>query len=125
MPINYKEYPTNWKKEIRPAVLARATNCCEECGVPNHAFIYRPEKGKPDWKYMPEGHEADAMGLDGVKFVKIILTIAHLDHDKENHNVKLERLKALCQRCHLKYDMGRHIANRKYGRKHNDNLKLF
>lgn len=121
MPIDYSKYPKNWKTEIRPAVLHRANHCCEECGVPNYAIIYRPEKGKPDWKLMPEGYQADAMGLDGIKFTKIILTIAHLDHDSENHEVKLERLKALCQRCHLNYDRGRHMDNRKYGRNHRKN----
>ena len=124
MPINYKDYPPNWKTEIRPAVLARANNCCEECGAPNYATIYRPEKGKPDWKFA-FGDAEDAMALDGVKITKIVLTIAHLDHDKHNHSVQIDRLKALCQRCHLKYDLPHHIANRKYGRKHNDNLKLF
>ncbi len=39
------------------------------------------------------------------KTFKIILTIAHLDHDEENHDVKDDRLKALCQRCHLRYDV--------------------
>lgn len=125
MPINYKEYPKNWKTEIRPAVLKRANNCCEECFVPNHELIYRSIKGKSDWLLAPEGHMVDSMALDGVKFTKIILTIAHLDHDKLNHDVKLDRLKALCQRCHLKYDMSHHVDNRKYGRKHKDNnLKL-
>lgn len=118
MPIDYKEYPPNWKTEIRPAVLQRANNCCEDCGVPNYALIYRPYKNKPDWKLAPGGHEADAMVLDGIKFTKIILTIAHLDSDKENHDVKLGRLKALCQRCHLKLDINHHTANRKYGRNH-------
>lgn len=121
MPINYKEYPPNWKTEIRPTVLERAKNCCEECNVPNYAIIYRPEKGKKDWVLMPEGHEADAMAIDGIKFTKIILTIAHLDHDKENHSVNIDRLKALCQRCHLVYDKNHHAANRKFGRKHKEN----
>lgn len=121
MPINYKEYPPNWKTEIRPAILARASNCCEDCGAPNHQLIYRPVKGKADWELAPEGHAADAMALDGIKFTKIILTIAHLDHDKLNHDVELDRLKALCQRCHLRYDMNHHVQNRKYGRKHNQN----
>lgn len=133
MPINYKEYPKNWKTEIRPAVMKRAGEIrdpmtgeimreaeCEECGAPNHKYIYRPQKDGV-WDLMPEGHLADAMALDGVKFTKVILTVAHLDHDKENHNVKLDRLKALCQRCHLKYDMNRHVSNRKYGRKHREN----
>lgn len=126
MPINYSEYPPNWKTEIRPAILKRANDCCEDCNVPNYALIYRPFKNKPDWELAPEGMMADAMALDGVKFTKIILTIAHLDHDKLNHDVKLDRLKALCQRCHLKYDLKRHVNNRKYGRKHDsNNYKLF
>jgi hypothetical protein len=121
MPIDYKEYPANWKTEIRPAVLERARNACEACSAPNHQIIYRPEKGKPDWKIAPEGFEGDVMVMDGVKFTKIILTIAHLDHDKLNHDVKLDRLKALCQRCHLLYDIEHHKANRKYGRNHKTN----
>jgi hypothetical protein len=119
--IDYSKYPPNWKTEIRPAVLARANHCCEDCLVPNYALIYRPIKGQADWKLMPEGLEADAMGLDGIKFTKIILTIAHLDNDPENHDVKSERLKALCQRCHLRLDKNLHIQNRKYGRKHKEN----
>ena len=125
MPIDYSEYPKNWHSEIRPEVLKRAKDCCEFCGAPNHQLIYRPEKGKAAWKLAPEGHESDAMALDGVKFVKVILTIAHLDHDKLNHNVELDRLAALCQRCHLKYDIKNHIQNRKYGRNHKkNNFKL-
>lgn len=110
MPIDYSEYPPNWKTEIRPAVLKRAKNCCENCGVPNYALIYRPNKGKPDWELAPEGHQADAMALDGVKFVKIVLTIAHLNHDIKQNN--LVNLKALCQRCHLNYDKVFHKSNR-------------
>ena len=126
MPIDYSKYPPNWFTEIRPAVLKRADNKCEDCGAPNHEIIYRPIKGKPDWKLFPNGMEGEAISLDGIKGVKIVLTIAHLDHDKENHDVKLDRLKALCQRCHLRYDLSHHIANRKYGRNHKENnLKLF
>jgi hypothetical protein len=138
MPIDYSEYPPNWKTEIRPAVMKRAGETrdewgdikyharCEDCGAPNHKLIYRPKKGMPDWKLAPEGHEADAMALDGVKFTKVVLTVAHLDHDKENHGVKIDRLKALCQRCHLLLDKNHHAENRKYGRNHKENnLKLF
>jgi len=32
------------------------------------------------------------------------LTIAHLDHDRDNFDVFDERLAALCQKCHLNYD---------------------
>lgn len=122
MPIDYKEYPKNWKTEIRPAILERAKNCCEQCGAPNHELIYRPDKkDKKKWLLAPDGHLANAMVLDCIKFTKIILTIAHLDHDKQNHDVKLDRLQALCQRCHLLYDIEHHKANRKYGRRHKEN----
>ena len=78
MPIDYKKYPPNWKTEIRPHILNRANNKCELCGVENYSI------------------------RDGVK---VILTIAHLDHDEENWNVSMDRLAALCQRCHLRYDI--------------------
>ena len=123
MPINYKEYPPNWKTEIRPAILKRANNCCEDCGVRNYALIHRYGKGKKDWKYWPQGMESEAWTLDGLKSTKIILTIAHLDHDKHNHNVNLNRLKALCQKCHLQYDISHHVNNRKYGSNKNQ-LKI-
>ena len=45
------------------------------------------------------------------KQVKVVLTIAHLDHDETNWDVKDERLKASCQICHLRYD-----AKEKYRR---------
>lgn len=95
MPIDYKRYPPNWKTEIRPAILERANNCCEHCGVENYSI----RDGK-----------------------KIVLTIAHLDHDEENWNVSYDRLAALCQRCHLRYD-----AKEKARRRKNDKnqLKLF
>lgn len=125
MPINYKEYPSNWK-EIRSRILERAKNCCENCGVKNHAIIHRHGKGINDWSYWPEGMESEVWTLDGFKPTKIILTIAHLDHDKLNHDVSDDRLKALCQKCHLQYDMPRHINNRNYGRNHTINqINLF
>lgn len=125
MPIDYKEYPSNWKTEIRPSVLERAKNCCEFCGVKNHSLIWRNGKGINDWEYWPEGMESEAWSLDGKKATKIILTIAHLDHDKLNHDIDLERLKALCQKCHLQYDIKHHVSNRlKNKNKHNLKLDL-
>ncbi len=91
MPCDYKKYPPNWKSEIVPRILERAGEvrdeqgyvvaeaCCEWCGAENH-------KPHP------------------VTGSRVILTVAHLDHDPENWDVKDDRLKALCQRCHLRYD---------------------
>lgn len=82
-PENKHRYPSNWK-EIRATILLRAKNCCEFCGVPNYMIIWRDDFGK--WHEAPEGHESDAMAEDATKFVKIILTIAHLDHQPENND---------------------------------------
>lgn len=119
MPLDYSKYPPDWKI-TRARILERAEHKCEACGAPNYAIIHRPIKGKPDWVLWPEGMESEAWSLDGLKATKIVLTIAHLDHDKENWEVKDDRLKAWCQRCHLSYDMPRHVANRKYGRNHQE-----
>ena len=45
--------------------------------------------------------------------VKVVLTVAHLDHDECNHAVQLDRLKALCQLCHLRYDAAEKARRRK------------
>lgn len=98
MPCDYSEYPANWN-EIRQRILKRSKHCCEFCGIPNYTVK--------------------------VNGTKVVLTIAHLDHDKSNADVSDDRLRALCQACHLKYDLPRHIENRKYGRNwRRDQLKL-
>ena len=51
------------------------------------------------------------LAIPNPKKVKVILTIAHLDHDETNHEVKDDRLMAMCQICHLRYD-----AKEKYRR---------
>lgn len=88
MPCDYSEYPKNWP-EIREAILERAENRCELCGA---------ENGKPHWKTRS----------------RVVLTIAHLDQDKENN--KGYNLAALCQRCHLKIDLPYKIKKRRLER---------
>jgi 5-methylcytosine-specific restriction endonuclease McrA len=128
MPIDYSKYPKNWKTEIRPSVLERAGHRCEQCKVPNYAIVCRGEwVGKPAYQtddgkiFCAETGERIGSDYVGEVWVgkkqtitKIVLTVAHLDHDVENHNVSLDRLKALCQRCHLKYDK----PNRKRKKQH-------
>ena len=83
MPIDYQLYPVNWQ-EIRAEVLQRAGQRCEWCGAANH-----------------ERHP-----LTGSR---VVLTIAHLDHDIANNQPA--NLAALCQRCHLRHDAGQHKLN--------------
>ena len=109
MPIDYKEYHPEWKTKIRPDILERDKHCCKFCGVKNHSIIHRTGKGMFEWVYWPEGMESEAWTLDGLKSTKIVLTIAHLDHDKTNNDY--DNLAALCQKCHLGIDLKHHMKN--------------
>lgn len=102
MPIDYKKYPKNWLTEIRPRILQRANNCCEKCGFENGIEIISFKfEGKTSW--IPIDY-LDKMGEEKFKIIKVVLTIAHLDHDETNMEVTDDRLKAMCQLCHLRYD---------------------
>lgn len=113
MPIDYSTYPANWKSEIRPRILKRARNKCECCGVENGRLIHRFGKEIHEFEYVPEGMQSEVYHLEKKKVIKIVLTIAHLDHDEENHNVKDDRLKAMCQQCHLRYDSSEKVRRKK------------
>ena len=113
-PENKDRYPDNWP-EIRQAILDRAGNCCEVCGVRNHAVGYRD----PDGTFVElRGYYADPDYWDGklsLKVVKIVLTVMHLDHTPENCDPA--NLKAACQRCHNQYDAPVRAAGKKRRRR--------
>ena len=115
--------------------MARADNRCEHkaCRLRNHEIIKRSENNRQpsahEWDMikssMSYGQYSFAGALKKYGFTRIVLTIAHLDNDVQNWNVKIERLKALCQKHHLQLDQKLHTENRKYGRNfRNNNLKL-
>jgi len=123
MPIDYKKYPPNWLKEIRPRIMQRANNTCEADGCD---FRHLEEVWAVRYKGKTTGwfrdfDEADSYPktregkpskiIPNPKKIKVVLTIAHLDHDETNHDVQDNRLKAMCQLCHLRYD-----AKEKYRR---------
>ena len=122
MPVNYNDYPPNWKTEIRPRILERAKNCCEICSVPNHKLILRGtyngiEVYQDDDGTIFDANTSEALWSDYVgevhptnNFVKVVLTIAHLEHDITKNEDK--DLKALCQRCHNRLDVPFRKANR-------------
>ena len=125
MPIDYKNYPKNFKSEIRPAILQRAKNKCEFCGVENHIAVFRGTiNGKEVYQtiagdvydaensaYLFSDFYAEIEVPETRKAIKVVLTIAHLDHDTTNNEP--ENLKALCQRCHNRYDIKQRVHNRK------------
>ena len=118
-PENKLRYPANWN-EIRAAILERAGNCCEQCKVKNRTRIARGA-GRDVDTYMTDDADvycADSgqylgqcrmSDYDVLRMTDIVLTVAHLDHTPEN--CEPENLKALCQRCHLKYDAQHHAQN--------------
>ncbi len=126
MPIDYKKYPQNWKSEIRPAILERAQNKCEKCGIENYTHIFR---GKlPDGRevyqtndgaiydaensaFIEKDYYADISATGQETAIKVVLTIAHLDHNVKNNDYG--NLRALCQRCHNRHDIEFRKANRK------------
>ena len=98
MPGDLSRYPSNWRKVSR-LIRHMAGQQCEWCGVAN---------GVP----LPSGRAG-----------KVVLTVAHLGaplatgdgwipgdkHDK--HDIRRENLAALCQACHLRYDLEDHITH--------------
>ena len=101
MPIDYKKYPENWFSDIRPRILNRANNSCENCGVKNHSFGYRDSEG--NFNEYPTPNLAKRAKSRGVKVIRIVLTISHQDYDIQNNHDS--NLKALCQRCHIHHDI--------------------
>lgn len=114
-PENRDRYPKDWPL-ISLAVRERAGQKCETCGVPNHELGGRDAKGRW-WPAGPTGDNGlrttwPKPGEDGwcyrdgegkrLRIVRIVLTVAHLDHTPENCDPA--NLKALCQRCHNLYD---------------------
>lgn len=128
-------YPDDWEAISKHIRFNRAGNKCEWCGVPNHARIVRKPKtteyliidldayavyswpdGTPiKLSELPEGFDYD-------REIKVVLTVAHLGtphpdgrpgdkHDKMD--IREENLAALCQRCHLLYDIDEHVAHAK------------
>ena len=108
MPCDYSKYPPDWRTKIRPRILARANNRCEACNIKNYTVGYRNFNGiffhmDELQERVEKNHPLPQVDMSRPP-TKIILTIAHLDHDPENWEVKDNRLKAMCQRCHLEYD---------------------
>lgn len=99
MPMQRDRYPPQWEA-ISLTRRQHAAWCCEWCHIP-HGTVRIGVKGKP---------------------YKVVLTVAHLGtpypdgragnkHDKMD--VRPENLAALCQVCHLRYDLDDHLTHAK------------
>lgn len=87
-PENKARYPKDWPHISKRIRFERAGNRCEcggECGDDH-------------------GGRCSAINYEAhpITGSKVILTVAHLDHVPEH--CEDENLKAMCQRCHNRYD---------------------
>jgi hypothetical protein len=116
-----KFYGPEWRNLTRPRILERAGNKCEQCGVPNGETVYRVHgmwrglNGTWWWsggEPLPADLEKE-MRRGGVlsreRRVRIVLTIAHLNHMPGDD--RDENLRAWCQWCHLHHDLRVHIEH--------------
>jgi hypothetical protein len=105
MPFDRHRYPPDWFTTIRPAILARAGNRCEFCGLENGAVGYR-------WAghFLPVPPDQVEHYRTREKLFRIVLTIAH-HPDPDPLNVDPANLHALCQACHLRLDAQMHAEH--------------
>lgn len=125
MPCNYKEYHPKWTLIVR-LIKKREHNRCKFCHLPNGWIIKRNKDGTfRNWSQFERneyyykwqrGGYSKRGAIKALGLTQVVLTVAHLDHDKTNN--RFHNLAALCQACHLKHDIHQHTHNRKYGRNH-------
>lgn len=131
MPIDKTKYPADWEAISRRIRFERAKGKCEQCGAEHGSWVWRSytdplnyltlradgdyytkagervRMSEMDDEYLPRTDREYDTGHD----IKVVLTVAHLDHDTTNNDES--NLKALCQKCHLRHDAkehGKHAA---------------
>lgn len=124
-PQNRALYPTPkiWRA-IRAEVLERDGHRCAICRVENGKYIIRSKDRRTfvtdgNIKYHAETGERLGVQIipdipeEGPRCVRVVLTIAHMDHDPTNNGEPGNRpnLKALCQMHHLRHDHEHHKGN--------------
>jgi len=116
MPIRASErgrYPKDWPA-ISARIRARSGGQCEcagECGL---------HRDHPGPRRCLERHGEQAKWARG----RVVLTVAHLNHQPED--CRDDNLKAMCQRCHNRYDQPHRQGNaRATRRQQKRNRELF
>jgi hypothetical protein len=127
MPMDKSRYPPHWKEISEYIRFDRANNHCEWCGVENYSLMLRDKFGVAyDYHDILENWDSDVaefcFGNDvwTKKPIKIVLTTAHIGipkfpggprdkHDKMD--CRYNNLRALCQRCHINFDIKEHVEN--------------
>lgn len=111
MPCNYKEYPKNWKKIVLHLKSKRGDKC-ELCFAPNGATVWRDYSDNIMHPWYPNYMiPEESIRRNHGRFTKIVITTHHIDSNKKNNDEL--NLILVCQKCHLRLDMGKHVRNRK------------
>lgn len=105
-PMIRARYPDNWEDFSRKIRFGRAGSRCEctgECGL---------HRTTPGPRRCSEVHETKAKWANGI----VLLTVAHLNADGgpcqcDPFCANPDHVKAMCQRCHIRYDHPRHMEN--------------
>lgn len=117
-------------QEIRRRIGERSGWKCEVCKAPHMEIVARGRYcGRDAYLVLSTGEVFDAelglkmgllklSGFSAYRVLKIILTVAHLNHDPADN--REENLRHLCQRHHLRHDAGYHAINAARTRRRRD-----
>lgn len=108
-------------RAIRSRIGERSGWKCETCGAPHMTIVARGTyNGRDAYLVIDTGHvfcaetglkiaEMRLSDFNAKKVLKIVLTVAHLNHDETDS--RDENLAHLCQRHHLRLDAKHHARN--------------
>lgn len=111
MPMDRSRYPADWD-EVTARIRERAGDICEwpGCGLPNGAWVHRRERDLEQWTPAHDWpSRRDRVPPGYRKAIRVVLTVAHLDHDTTNNDPA--NLRAWCQLHHIRHDAELHAEN--------------
>ncbi len=128
MPFDIRQYHPKWKLIRKLIKENRAKGKCEHCGLVHNSYAMRGGFAPAPafivarlYGLVKDGFkEIEARKLVGI--AKVVLTVAHLDHDITNNS--FSNLKCLCQRCHLQHDKADNWNRRRYGKDYKDKQEV-
>jgi len=97
MPFRRERYPDDWEEISLTFGRGRVASASVKASVAYTAHIQA--------RRCEEQNGRLARWANG----KVALTVAHLNHDTTDN--RPENLKAMCQRCHLRYDAKHHARS--------------
>jgi hypothetical protein len=122
-PMRAEEYPADWKAISARIRFVRAKYLCEcrgECGRDHH-----DDDRETAWQgwLLHENAEPERGRCTAVHGKphprtgsRVVLTTAHLKAADGKMDCRDDVLRAMCQACHLAYDMEHHVQNRRRSR---------